>query len=273
MSEELIVRKPSNVESLEKELEELKAAQTKPVDKEESEIPPVKKEESKESDEPKTGWEKRYGDLRRHTQKQKEELEAKIANLEAKISSTPNLSQPMPKTKEEIDDWVKSNPDLASTIFALVDGQANQKYENITSKLKELEEAQEVSRLEKEKNRVRSVHPDFDKIVDSDDFHDWANGQIKLVQDAIFDGGPEEVIWGLNLYKKEKGIKQTTSERAAAGRVKTPTSDAPSDSPKGRFSESTIEKMSISEYEKNKDAIHAAMKNGTFVYDLTGGAR
>ena len=60
MSEELIVRKPSNVESLEKELEELKAAQTKPVDKEESETPPVKKEESVEPDEPKTGWEKRY---------------------------------------------------------------------------------------------------------------------------------------------------------------------------------------------------------------------
>ena len=258
-----------NVDALERELEELRAQAGAPPKDTPQE--PAQVAAEAEGDTPKVGWEKRYGDLRRHSQKEKERFEARIAELEAKASNPP--SQIMPKSEQDLQEWVSSNGELASAIFALVDGQATKKYSDIDNKIKELESAQETTRIERERNEIRAEHNDFDDIVQDDDFHKWVASQITGVQDAIYDGTPKEVIWGLNLYKKEQGIKQKTSNRDAAKYVRTPSSDAPVDKTKGRFSESQIEAMSSAEYEANKAAIQAAIQNRTFIYDLSGGAR
>jgi len=39
------------------------------------------------------------------------------------------------------------------------------------------------------------------------------------------------------------------------------------------YKESQVQRMSLSEYEKHESAIQEAIKAGTFIYDLSGGAR
>ena len=42
---------------------------------------------------------------------------------------------------------------------------------------------------------------------------------------------------------------------------------------KGTFKESQVERMSAAQYEANEEAITNAIRNGTFIYDISGAAR
>ena len=41
------------------------------------------------------------------------------------------------------------------------------------------------AKKEKAEVELMKIHPDFNDIRDSDDFHDWADEQPKWVQDAL----------------------------------------------------------------------------------------
>ena len=97
------VRKPnSNQDKIEKEEEELKellAEQNNSNEKEEEQV-----EEVPKSAEEKT-FKKRYGDLRRHTQKQTDELHVKIKQLETQLDSATKKQIKLPKSEQEIEAW------------------------------------------------------------------------------------------------------------------------------------------------------------------------
>ena len=42
---------------------------------------------------------------------------------------------------------------------------------------------------------------------------------------------------------------------------------------KGTFKESQVDRMTASQYEANEEAITNAIRNGTFIYDISGAAR
>jgi hypothetical protein len=125
----------------------------------------------------------------------------------------------------------------------------------------------------KQEIKIKKVHPDFDEIKDSDEFHTWAENQPASVQNLIFTTSADDLIWALNLYKKEMSVSESPN-KAAARSVVNKSSNAPTDTNgKKKFSESQVQAMSLSDYEKNEDAIKESMKIGNFVYDLSGGAR
>jgi len=77
------------------------------------------------------------------------------------------------------------------------------------------------------------------------------------------------------LYKADKGIKRrraSNPQDAAKAVGRTSSANAPV-SGRARFSESQVQKMSAREYEANEAAILDSMRNNTFEYDLSGGAR
>lgn len=257
---------PRSVQRLEEELAELERQALngeQPLEDEpEVKAPEPKKEEAPLSQEEET-FKKRYSDLRRHSQKQADQIKQLEARIEAMEN---NKNSPDLPSAEEAEAWAKANPKAAAIIRALANEQVAPKNDDVLAIKQELER-------NKQEIRIKKVHPDFEDITSDDAFHDWAEAQTQSVQKLIYEGDADDVIWALSLYKKE--IAKDTSHKDAAKAVsKKAVSTAPNDDGgKRTFTESQVQKMTLQEYEKNETAIQEAVKNGSFVYDLSGGAR
>ena len=216
-------------------------------------------------------YKKRYSDLRKHLNKQSEE----IKELKAQIEDASNKNASPPKSKEEIEAWSKNNPEAAAIMKAFAKAEAA-KHEK---EVQELKEAHEETQFIKAENAIRKMHPDFDELRESDDFHNWAGDQPKWVQDALYKNhdDPKSVARVIDLFKVDNGMdikskKKTTKE--AASQVKTKrTTKIDGEGVSGQILESQVQKMSAKEYEARSDDIMEAIRSGKFVYDISGGAR
>ena len=126
-----------------------------------------------------------------------------------------------------------------------------------------------------------ALHPDFDKIRESDEFHDWAEEQPKWVQDALYEN-PDDARSAarvIDLYKADNNIAKVSStknsdkEAASAIRPSRSRSTPQADETASYLKESQVNRMSAQEYEKNSDNIMEAIRSGKFVYDISGAAR
>jgi hypothetical protein len=257
---------PRSVTRLEEEVAELEKAHLVP--QETTENLQEEKEEEVVSDPPATTseeetWKKRHGDLRRLSQKQAEELKTAKEQLAALEKAKRSANLP---SEEEFEAWAEANPQALSMVRALTLKETATTSEDVLAIKQELEQS-------KQEIKIKKVHPDFDEIKDSDEFHTWAENQPASVQNLIFTTSADDLIWALNLYKKEMSVSESPN-KAAARSVVNKSSNAPTDTNgKKKFSESQVQAMSLSDYEKNEDAIKESMKIGNFVYDLSGGAR
>ena len=180
-----------------------------------------------------------------------------------------------PKSKEEIEAWSKKNPEAAAILKSFAKAEA----EKTNKEVQELKEVQEQTQRIKAENAIRKMHPDFDELRESDDFHNWANEQPKWVQDALYknEDDPRSVVRVIDLFKVDNGMdikstKRTTKE--AASQVKTKrTTKIDGEGVSGQILESQVQKMSAKEYEARSDDIMEAIRSGKFVYDISGGAR
>jgi phenylalanyl-tRNA synthetase alpha subunit len=255
----------------EQELQDLiENKNTVPEEKEskQEEVPLTKEEES---------FKKRYGDLRRHMQEKEKEWESKLQELEVRMQGTTSLTPP--KSREEVESWIKKHPDVAAIVQALAEDVATKRFSAAEQRLQELDADRfEVTRQKAEQEILKS-HSDFNEIKVSDDFHEWAEEQPKWVQDAVYENAddPRSVVRVLDLYKVDRGMTKTArkqSEKDAATFVRTKNKTLLEDDASGSyFSESQVSAMSDKEYEKNQDKILEAMRTGKFKYDLSGGAR
>ena len=220
-------------------------------------------------------FKKRYGDLRRHTQKKEEEFTAKIEALEAKLSKAANQELVLPKTDEELEAWSKEYPDVAAIIETIADKKSKATATDLEKRMAEFEELRITAKKEKAEAELIGMHPDFVEIREDDKFHKWAEAQPKWVQDALYENvdDAKSVSRVLDLYKIDKGIntkKKNTAEKAAASSVKTKGTAAPeADEAAGYVRESEVAAMSIKEYEKRQEEILDAQRNGRFIYDMS----
>jgi len=126
---------------------------------------------------------------------------------------------------------------------------------------------------------ILESHSDFITIRESDSFHDWAEEQPKWVQDAVYENAddPRSVIRVIDLYKVDKGLTKEAKKagkKAAASMVsRTSKTKVDADEAGGQIRESDVARMSSKEFEENQDNINKAMRNGKFVYDISGKAR
>ncbi len=150
----------------------------------------------------------------------------------------------------------------------------------LEERLKAIDELQNSATKEKAEAALMQMHPDFDDIRDSDDFHEWAEEQPKWVQDALYenDNDARSAARAIDLYKADRGIGKETkskSNKGAAEAVSTKNkrSKPQSDEASTYLKESDVDKMSTHEYEKHADEIMDAIRSGKFIYDLSGSAR
>lgn len=256
-------------------------------DSEEPQAEPVQAEsDTKQEEEPKAeaqeedlsaeekNFKKRYGDLRRHSQKKEEEFNAKLEALQAQLDKAANNELVLPKTEEELEAWSKEYPDVAGIVEAIADKKSKATAKDLEARMAEFEELRVTAKREKAEAELAGMHPDFVQIREDDSFHTWAKEQPKWVQDALYENmeDAKSVARVIDLYKIDTGIvtKKTNNDKAAAESVKTKgTVKAEPDEASKFIKESEVANMSIKEYEKRAEEIFDAQRNGRFVYDMT----
>ena len=131
-----------SVEDEEKELEELiqqQSDETEAVDKQ-------AKEEAEEREEPTNAEEKtfkkRYGDLRRHSQKQQKDFDEKISALQKQLDESTKSQIELPKTEEELEEWSKEYPDVAAVIETIAIKKSREQSKEIETRLAEIDNLQ-----------------------------------------------------------------------------------------------------------------------------------
>ena len=245
-------------------------------DTKQEEKPKAKAQEEDDLGAEEKNFKKRYGDLRRHSQKKEEEFNAKIEALEAKLNKAAKQELVLPKTDEELEAWAKEYPDVAGIIESIADKKAKASASALEERMAEFEEMRINAQKEKAEAELVKMHPDFIEIRQDDTFHNWAKEQPKWVQDALYENvdDAKSVARVIDLYKIDKGItnkkKATPSEKAAASSVKTKSAAAPEpDEAANMIRESEVAAMSIKEYEKRQEEILDAQRNGRFIYDMS----
>jgi len=289
MSNKVMIKPNSvrpNQDRIKREEAELEAlmkgeAPVEEVEQEEEVVEETTTEEKVEAKEPEDDnltseektFKKRYGDLRRHAAKEKQELEDRISALESQGKEV----KP-PKTEEELKAWAKKYPDVASIIETIADRKASEKFDAADARLKLLDEREEKANRAQAEAAIIKAHPNFNELKGSDEFHDWVAEQPKWVQDALYENedDPDSVVRVIDLYNVDNGLTPSArkkSAREAASAVPSRPGSAPAvKAGQATFRESDVQRMSDKAFEKNWEQIQKDMKTPGF-YDLTGGAR
>ena len=223
-------------------------------------------------------YKKRYADLRRGSQKAKEDLETRINALETQLKQSTAQEMQLPKSDEDIDAWAKEYPDVAAIVETIAIKKAREQQAGLEDRVKEIDEMRDSATRERAEVDLLKDHPDFGSIRDSDQFHNWAEEQPKWIQDALYENenDAKSASRAIDLYKADMNIKtKKPSSRDAAKSVNTRNSRSQPDSSSNnsKMSESRVNKMTTQEYEKHQDEIMESIRSGNFIYDISGSAR
>ena len=267
----LMQRKSRVHERVEKDEEELREMLAeREGEEQQAEAEPTNAEEK--------SYKKRYADLRRGSQKAKEDLETRIASLEGQLKQSASQEMQLPKSDEDIDAWARQYPDVAAIVETIAIKKAREQQAGLEDRVKEIDEMRDSATRERAEVDLLKDHPDFGSIRDSDQFHNWAEEQPKWIQDALYENenDAKSASRAIDLYKADMNIKtKKPSSRDAAKSVNTRNSRSQPDSSSNnsKMSESRVNKMTTKEYEKHQNEIMESIRAGNFIYDISGSAR
>ena len=247
-------------------------------------------------------WKQRYGNLQKYIEKtlkpkfkadidaltvQVKDLTTKFEAANKAVTATAQL----PESVEEVDLLKRENPGAYNAILAIAEQIAERTVEKKTAHLneryKEIESSQQRNSEEAMFLQLQKKHPDLDiRSLETDEvFMEWLFSKSKRTQDALI-GQKEDVEAAsevLDLYKLENGIKKPKAKAKEAGdreqrkdamrdvststAINLPAPDAGYD-----FTESQIDEMDKRDnrwFDRNAEAIEAAMKKGRVLMDMT----
>lgn len=270
----------SKLEQDEVELAELEKTRSKPQEDNKEAADGANVQDSDLSPEERT-FKKRYGDLRRHSQKVEMELKQTIEGLRGdvdRLKGQLKAAPEMPKTRAEVEEFVKQHPDVAAILETMIQQRLKEKETEFNERFEEIETERKKTALERAKLKLEEAHPDYLELQNSEEFHDWVAEQPDWVQKALYENDSDwrSAARAIDLYKSDKGIrrksrKTDTSEAAASVRVSSK-AEEPGRKEK-MIRESDIEKMTPAQFEAAQDEIQKAMQEGRIIYDRSGGAR
>ena len=221
----------------------------------------------------KVDYKKRYDDIKVHYDSQLIKWKAEKEQLEARMRAT--APKTVPKTPEELATFKEQYSDVYDVVESVAHLQVQEQLEQVNKEIEALRESKNEALMQKAQLQLEKLHPDFNEISLSDDFHDWAKIQPAIIQEWIYDNPTDASLAAraIDLYKKDKGIlsgtkkvepKPTkvaeTSDPAEAVLVKD--SVNPTSSEKKIWTTSEIAGLSIAQYEKNQQELDAAFAEG-----------
>ena len=116
------------IEKEEKELENLKSGNDSDADL--NDLEPESAEERT--------FKKRYGDLRRHSQKQQTDLQKQIDDLKSQLEMSTKQQIKLPKTEEELTEWAREYPDVAKIVETIAIKKAKEQSSELEERLKKI---------------------------------------------------------------------------------------------------------------------------------------
>ena len=223
-----------------------------------------------ESDSQDSNYKKRYDDLKKHYDTKVNEFKQKEQELEAEARMTQQVEQES-AYEEQLESFKEENPDLYDAVEAVTANQTNELREKLS--VLEQREAQIVRREAEE--TLRTSHPDFLELRESEEFHVWAEAQPEQIQDWIYNN-PDNVslaVKAIDLYKMEAGIATPTKTKRAQSQsssgstadvVSTKTKTVDTNEPK-IWTQREIAALSMQQYEKFEQEIDQALMEGRVV--------
>ena len=122
---------------------------------------------------------------------------------------------------------------------------------------------------------LSKLHPDFNEIKESDDFHNWADSQPMEIKSWIYENNKNGKLAAraVDLYKKDRGLgldKKTTTEKQPRNEgadllVKTKEQIGQPTNQQVVFKKSDINKMSENEFMKYEKDILIAQREGRVI--------
>lgn len=226
-------------------------------------------------------FKKRYGDLRRHAQQKEQDMRNQIRQLEEQLSSATKEGIKLPKSDEEISEWSKQYPDVAKIVETIATKKAQELDSSIEKRLQHIAEREIESTRQRAEVELLQLHPDFDEIRNSEDFHLWVQEQPSWIQKALYENenDAKSAARAIDLYKIDSDIvtkkakKSNNKDAAKSVSSKNSITKPQTGEASTSIKESDVEKMSAQEYEKYADEIADAIRSGNFIYDLSGAAR
>jgi len=225
-------------------------------------------------------FKKRYGDLRRHSQQQALSLQKQIDELKQQLTQSTEQQIKLPTSEDELATWAKTYPDVAKIVETIAIKKAKEQTAALDERFRALDERDKLTAREKAELELLKIHPDFDTIRDTDDFHNWAEEQPEWVQKALYENDTDarSAARAIDLYKIDRNIGKAKPEKKTSGAAESVNTRGSRSTPvsqdtEGVIYESQVNKMSSLQYEKNLEAIQKAMQTGKFVYDMSSGAR
>mgnify|MGYP003676245333 CR=1 FL=1 len=126
-------------------------------------------------------FKKRYGDLRRHQQEKEKEFAVKIEALQSQLNDATKKEINLPKSDEDIEAWATKYPDVAAIVETIAIKKAKEQSAALEDRVKAVDEMQLNASRDKAEAELLRLHPDFEDIRETDDFHNWVDEQPQLI--------------------------------------------------------------------------------------------
>lgn len=222
----------------------------------------------------KVDYKKRYDDLKKHYDGRVNSFKSREEELLAEIRSN-RPKYKAPKSAEEIEAFKKEYPDVYGVVETVAHLRSSKETEDLKQEIKGLKELNQTVNKEKAEARLARLHPDFEEIRESDDFHNWAEGQPEAIKGWVYGNATnaELASRAIDLFKQDTGKSKSKPELsgdlvAASEMVKVKNSKEIGYGSKKIWTRSQIAAMSQSEFDKNEKSITDAMSEGRVINDM-----
>jgi len=222
----------------------------------------------------KVDYKKRYDDLKKHYDGRVNSFKSREEELLAEIRAN-RPKYKAPKSAEEIEAFKKEYPDVYGVVETVAHLRSSKETEDLKQEIKQLKELNQTVNKEKAEAKLARMHPDFEQIRESDEFHSWAESQPEAIKGWVYGNATnaELASRAIDLFKQDTGKSKSKPELsgdlvAASEMVKVKNSKEIGYGSKKIWTRSQIAAMSQSEFDKNEKAITEAMSEGRVVNDM-----
>jgi hypothetical protein len=221
----------------------------------------------------KVDYKKRYDDLKKHYDGRVNSFKSREEELLAEIRAN-RPKYKAPKSAEEIEAFKKEYPDVYGVVETVAHLRSSKETEDLKQEIKQLKELNQTVNKEKAEAKLARMHPDFEQIRESDEFHSWAESQPEAIKGWVYGNATnaELASRAIDLFKQDTGkskSKEVSGDLVAASEmVKVKNSKEIGYGTKKIWTRSQIAAMSQSEFDKNEKAITDAMSEGRVINDM-----
>jgi uncharacterized protein YutD len=155
----------------------------------------------------KVDYKKRYDDLKRYYDRKLGEWNSKESDLKTQLRENRPKYTP-PKSKEELDSFKKDYPDIYGVVETVSHLQSENQMQTLQEEVDSLKKQNSALAQREAQLELARIHPDYNNIKESDDFHNWADSQPMEIKSWIYENNSDGKLAAraVDLYKKDRGL-------------------------------------------------------------------